>query len=177
MYQNWAEMGRNPGRLTSPRPAGLAPPRTLPRLRSRSNITSSSASEPRIGCRFDRMDRKACTRIKGPTIQRKPMSKSAIHLPGRSQASTCNVGATEGREEPEGGRPAWPCLLSGNASYTDSRRQSGTSTQRRWPDGQNPRPAGLGELISLFSFLSRISSLGVIVESSLLGIPESSEVW
>ena len=41
--------------------------------------------------------------------------------------------------------PAWTCLLSGNASYTDSKRQSGTSTQRRWPDGQNPRPAGLGE--------------------------------
>jgi len=44
------------------------------------------------------------------------------------------------------GRPAWTCLLSGNASYTDSRRQSGTSTQRRWPDGQNPRPADLGEV-------------------------------
>ena len=40
------------------------------------------------------------------------------------------------------GRPAWTCLLSGNVSYTDSRRQSGTSTQRRRPDGQNPRPAG-----------------------------------
>ena len=101
-------MGKIPGRPASPRPAGLAFPCTLPRLRSRSNVTSPSASELRIGCRFDRMDRKACTRIKGPTIQRKAMSKSAIHLPGRSQASICNVGATEGRGEPEGGRPFSP---------------------------------------------------------------------
>ena len=49
------------------------------------------------------------------------------------------------RSQREAGRPAWTCLLSGNASYTDSRRQSGTPTQRRWPDGQNPRPAGIGE--------------------------------
>ena len=46
--------------------------------------------------------------IKGPTIQCRDMSKSAIHLPGRSQAYTCNVGATEGRGELEGGRPASP---------------------------------------------------------------------
>jgi len=138
-------LGQNLGRPAYPRSAGLAPLQTQPRLRSRGIVMNSSVSEPRIGRRFDRMDRKACTRIKGPTIQRKDLSKSAIHLPGRSQAPTSNVGATEGREEPEGGRPAWPCLLSGNASYTDSRRQSGTSTQRRWPDGQNPRPAGLGE--------------------------------
>jgi hypothetical protein len=138
-------LGQNQGRPAYPRPASLAPLQTLPRLRSRGIVMNSSVSKPRIGCRFDRMDRKACTRIKGPTIQRKDLSKSAIHLPGRSQASTSNVGAIEGREEPEGGRPAWTCLLSGNASYTDSRRQSGTSTQRRWPDGQNPRPAGLGE--------------------------------
>ena len=65
---------------------------------------NSSISEPRFGRRFDR---KACTRIKGHTIQRKDLSKSAIHLPGRSQASTCNIGATEGRGEPEGGRLAW----------------------------------------------------------------------
>jgi len=91
-----------------PRPTGLAPLQTLPRLRSRGIVMNSSVSEPRIGRRFDRMDQKACTRIKGPTIQRKDLSKSAIHLPGRSQASTSNVGATEGREEPEGGRPASP---------------------------------------------------------------------
>jgi len=101
-------LGQNPGRPAYPRPAGLAPLQTLPRLRSRGIVMNSSVSEPRIGCWFDRMDQKACTRIKGPTIQRKDLSKSAIHLPGRSQASTSNVGATEGREEPEGGRPASP---------------------------------------------------------------------
>ena len=36
------------------------------------------------------------------------MSKSAIHLPGRSQAYDCNIGATEGRKEPEGGRLVSP---------------------------------------------------------------------
>ena len=91
-----------------PRPTGLAPLQTLPRLRSRGIVMNSSVSEPRIGRRFDRMDRKSCTRIKCPTIQRKDLSKSAIHLPGRSQASTSNVGATEGREEPDGGQPASP---------------------------------------------------------------------
>ena len=104
------EIGQDPRptglRPAYPRPAGLAPPRTLPCLRSRSNVTRSSVSELRIGRRFDRMDRKACTRIKGPTTQCKDMSKSAIHFPGRSQASTRNVGATEGRGEPEGGWPA-----------------------------------------------------------------------
>jgi hypothetical protein len=38
------------------------------------------------------------------------MSMSSIQLPGRSQASTRNDGATEGRDEPEGGRPASPRL-------------------------------------------------------------------
>ena len=36
------------------------------------------------------------------------MSMSSIQVPGRSQASTRNDGATEGPGEPEGGRPATP---------------------------------------------------------------------
>jgi hypothetical protein len=102
----WMDLGKIPGRPTSPRPAGLAPPHTVPHLQSRGNVTRSSTSESRIGCWFNHMDRKACTRIKGPTIQCKDMSKSAIHLLGRSRVYTCNVGATEGRGESEGGRPA-----------------------------------------------------------------------
>ena len=101
-------MGENPGRPAYPRPAGLAPLHTESRLRSRGNVRHPNVSEPRIGCRFDRMDQKACTRIKGPTIQCKDMSMLAIHLPGRSQAYICNVGAMEGRGEPEGGWPASP---------------------------------------------------------------------
>ena len=77
----WTKSGKIPGRPASPRPAGLAPPRTLPRLRSRSNVTSPRASEPRIGCRFDRMDGKACTRIKGPTTQCKDMSVDGHYFP------------------------------------------------------------------------------------------------
>jgi hypothetical protein len=103
-------LGENPGRPAYPRPDSLAPLHTKPPLRSRGNVMHSSVSEPRIGCGFDRMNRKACTRIKGPNTHCKVMSMSSIHLPGRSQASTCNVGATEGREEPEGGRPASPRL-------------------------------------------------------------------
>ena len=38
------------------------------------------------------------------------MSMSSIQLLGRSQASTRNDGATEGRGEPEGGRPTSPRL-------------------------------------------------------------------
>ena len=64
-----AKVGKIPGRLAYPRPAGLAPPHTVPHLQSRGNVMYSSASELWIGCRFNRMDRKACTRIKGPTIQ------------------------------------------------------------------------------------------------------------
>ena len=47
-------------------------------------------------------------RSKAPPFSAKDLSKSAIHLLGRSQASTSNVGAIEGREEPEGGRSASP---------------------------------------------------------------------
>ena len=43
------------------------------------------------------------------------------------------------------GRPAYNCQCSGHATNTDPRRQSGMSMQRWWPDGCNPRPAGLGE--------------------------------
>ena len=91
--RNWARTQADQPLLG--RPAGLAPPQTVPRLQSCCKVIHSSASESWIGCRFNRMDRKACTRIKGSTIHCKDMSKSAIHLPGRSQACNCNVSATE----------------------------------------------------------------------------------
>jgi hypothetical protein len=56
------------GKTRQTRPAGLAPLQTFPRLWSRGNVMQLNVSEPRIGCQFDRMDWKACTRIKGPTI-------------------------------------------------------------------------------------------------------------
>ena len=42
------------------------------------------------------------------------MSMPSIQLPGRSQASTRNDGATEGRGEAKGGRPTspWPAGLA-----------------------------------------------------------------
>ena len=141
-------MGQNPGRPAYPRPAGLAPPHTLPRLQSRGDVMYSSVSEPRIECRFDRMDRKACTRIKGPTTQCKGMSMSSIQLPGRSQASTRNDGATEGRGEPEGGRPASPRpaglareRVDVKQLSTASRSKSEPLSKSRWPRlGEAGRP-------------------------------------
>ena len=122
-------------------------PHALPRLRSRSKVTSSSAFESRIGRRFDRMDRKACTRIKGPTIQHKATSKSAIHLPGRSQAYKCNIGATEGREELEGGRPASPrpaVLARASIAATQLSPTPGDDLKRPGEGGgHTPRPAGV----------------------------------
>jgi len=64
----WMDLGKIPGWPASPRPAGLAPPHTVPHLQSRGNVTRSSTSESRIGCWFNRMDWKAYMRIKGPTI-------------------------------------------------------------------------------------------------------------
>ena len=60
----------------------------------------------------------------------------------RSQVCRGNVGATGGRVGLEGGRPAYNCHRSGHVTNTDLRKQSGTSVQRRWPDGRAPRPAG-----------------------------------
>ena len=120
------KLGKNPGRPASPRLASLAPLHTASCLRFRGNVTHSNASEKRIGCQFDRVDRKAYTKIKGPTTQCKDMSKSAIHLPGRSQAYECNVGAMEGREEPDGGRPALhvPAYNSSKCQPTSEANQS-----------------------------------------------------
>ena len=67
---------------------------------------------------------------------KRPLATSVQQMAERSQREA-------GR--PPLGRPAWTCLLSGNASYTNSKKQFGTSTQRRWPDGHTPRPAGLRE--------------------------------
>ena len=50
--------------------------------------------------------------------------------------------AMEARAELEPGRPASNCLCWSYATTTDFRRRSRASTQRRWPDGHIPRPAG-----------------------------------
>ena len=63
-------------------------------------------SESWIERRFDQMDRKACTRIKGPTTQWELASKSVIQHPKVITSVECNIGITEGRDVLEGGRPA-----------------------------------------------------------------------
>ena len=94
---------------------------------------------------------KGCTRIKGPTIQCQDMSKSAIHLPGRSLAYTCNVGATEGPGEPEGGWPASPrpaglalavFQLRKLHRLQEAIRDVRAKAVARWPHLQASRPRG-----------------------------------
>ena len=58
----------------------------------------------------------------------------------------------ERRQAPEAGPPglpraAWPKKTEFGLStrITDLKKQSGASTRRRWPNGRDPRPAGLGE--------------------------------
>ena len=69
-------------------------------------LHSHNASESWIERRFDRMDRKSCTRIKRPTTQWELVSKSSIHHPGKitSVQLQCrrNRGPTRARVRPAG---------------------------------------------------------------------------
>ena len=59
----------------------------------------------------------------------------------------CNV-PERWKHEPnqsQAGRPASNCRRWSRATVTDFRRRSRASTQRQWPNGDIPRPAGLGE--------------------------------
>ena len=144
-------LGQNPGRPAYPRPAGLAPLQTLPRLRSRGIVMNSSVSVPKIGRRLIEWTERLAQGSKAPPFSAKTCpSQQSTSLEDHKRPLATSVQQRAERSQREAdwpplGRPAWTCLLSSNASYTDSRKQSGTSTQRRWPDGQNPRPAGLGE--------------------------------
>ena len=99
-------MGTNPGRPAYPRPAGLAPLRSVPRLQSRGKVTHPQCSESWIGRQFDRMDRKALTWIKGPTRQCQIKHKSVKHLPGTITSvhvrRRCNGGPRGARGRPGG---------------------------------------------------------------------------
>ena len=70
------------GNQGCPHKGGGQMPKILGHVDLLLQVIHSSASEPWIGCRFNRMDRKACTRIKGPTSQCKDMYKSTIQHPG-----------------------------------------------------------------------------------------------
>ena len=60
-----------------------------------------------------------------------------IMMSVKREAEMCQTQASR----PRRGRPASNCQHSGNATTTNFRKQSQTSVQRRWPGGQNPRPA------------------------------------
>ena len=98
------------------------------------------------------MDRKALALIQRPTRQPKIKRESVIHFSGESTNVECDVGATEGRDGREGGRPASPrptglahARVDQKQPPTASRRRSEPLSKSRWPHGRTPRPAGLGE--------------------------------
>ena len=102
MYQKWTKKGKFLGRPVSPRPAGLAPPKTQPRLRTSRNVTHSWGSESRVGPWFNWIHRKASTSIQRSTRQPKIKYISATHFPGEGTRAEQSLGKTRAL-----GRPAW----------------------------------------------------------------------
>ena len=93
--------------------------------------------------------------ITNQRIKTQPDLRSSVHLvnnvPERKRAKPCQSQA----DRPRRGRPASNYLCWSHATATDLMKQSQTSTQRRWPDGRNPRLAGLGEAGRPYSAASR----------------------
>ena len=71
-------------------------------------------------------------------------SQQSTSLEDHKHPLTMSVQWRTEESQREAGRPS-TCKLCNYATVTDSRRRSQTSTQRRWPDGNTARPAGLGE--------------------------------
>ena len=152
MYQKRAKKGKNPGRPASPRPAGLAPPKTQSRLRTGGNVTHSRVSESRVGPWFNWKHRKASTSIQRSIKQPKSTSISRTNFPGECPRIEQSLGQVRGRDGLEGGWPA-SSRPAGLATTKPARTQLSTDFREgleplseRWrPCGSNPRPAGLGE--------------------------------
>ena len=147
MYQKWAKKGKNPGRAASPRPAGLAPPKTQSRLLTSGNVTHSRGSKSRVGSWFNWKHRKASISIQRSTKQPKSTSISRTHFPGECPRAEQSLSQVRGRNGPEGPRPAGLATTKPARTQlsTDSRKGSELLSERRRPHGGNPRPAGLGE--------------------------------
>ena len=107
-------------------------------------VYKSSSPESRIGSRFDRMDRKACTKNKGPTTQYQLGSRAAIH-------HCVKITRTQ-RERRHNGGPSWArgrpagLQLSAFGPHNKYRpkeaiRDVCAKAVARWPHPQ----AGLGE--------------------------------
>jgi len=152
MCQNWMKLGANPDRPASPRPAGLAPSHTLPRLQSRCKVTwvqclwvvdwMSVWSNGLKGLYMDqRTHNSVQTRVQvsnsTPRVDHKRWSATSAQHPGLiAQAG-------------------WPsmCVCSFQATYTDTGKRSEMSRRRRWPHGHTPRPAGpIWQPLNLFAW-------------------------
>ena len=152
MYQKWAKKGKNPGRPASPRPAGLAPPKTQSRLLSSGNVTHSRGSKSRVGHWFKWIHRKASTSSQRTARQPKIKRTSATHFPGDCTKAVQSPGKTRGRNGPEGGRPTSPrpdglatAAIGQTQLSTDSRERSEPLSERRRPRGGTHRLASLWE--------------------------------
>ena len=104
-------MGKIPGRPASPRPAGLAPPKTHPRLRTSDNVTQSRGSKSRVRPWINWKQRKASTSIQRFTRQPKITKIAETHFPGDYPRAEQGIGQVRGRYGPEGGQPTSPKLV------------------------------------------------------------------
>ena len=73
------------------------------------------------------------------------MIRTQDNYPSRCDLQPLRSVSVQRRAEilPEPGRPAQTTPVEETAFCTDPQRASGASTRRRWPNGRNPRPAGL----------------------------------
>ena len=73
------------------------------------------------------------------------MIRAQDNYPSRSDPLLLRSVSVQRRAErlPEPGRPTQEISVEQTAFCTDLQRTSGASTRRRWPNGRNPRPAGL----------------------------------
>ena len=98
-------MGKIPGRAASPRPTGLAPPQTFPRLRTSGNVTHSRCSKSRIRPWFHWKHRKASTSIQRSTRRPKFTKYSENPLPWRLHKTSAEPRPSQ-RPRWAKGRPA-----------------------------------------------------------------------
>ena len=114
---------------------------------------STRSSPPKCGSgRIHKLRSKGLSQVKlGPismTTQRfrtQTDLRSCVHLENNVPEQRKPELSQSQADRPRRGRPASNYLSWSHATATDFRKESRPSTQRWWPDGRIPRPAGLGE--------------------------------
>jgi hypothetical protein len=96
--------------------------------------------------------------ITNQRIKTQPDLRSSVHLVNNVPVRKRPEPSQSQADRPRRGQPASNYLRWSHVTATDLRKQSQTSTQRRWPDGRVLRPAGLGEASRPHSAVSRASA-------------------